>query len=79
MGQIMATLEGLRKRIERMKIPLLESEPWPPTEGTLEWAIMEGMKANGLEIPDKPANESGFMFLARLEAPRLWSDYHASD
>jgi len=40
---------------------------------------MEGMKADGLEIPDKPTNESGFMFLARMEAPRLWGDYHASD
>lgn len=54
-------------------------EPWLPAEGSLEWAMMEGMKADGLEIPDKPANEPGFMFLARLEAPRLWGDYHAQD
>ncbi|MFZ2471824.1 MAG: hypothetical protein WAW52_07775 [Methanothrix sp.] len=54
-------------------------EPWPPEEGTLEWAMMESLKDDGLDIPDKPANESGFMFLARLEAPRLWGDYHAPD
>ncbi|MGD0955051.1 MAG: hypothetical protein ABR985_22145 [Methanotrichaceae archaeon] len=29
------------------------------------------MKAEGVEIPEKPADETGFMFLARLEAPRL--------
>ena len=45
----------------------------------MEWAIMEGIKVDGLEIPDKPANESGFMFLAKLEAPRLWGDYHATN
>jgi hypothetical protein len=50
-------------------------EPWPPAEGTLEGAMMEDMKADGLEITDKLANESGFMFLARLEAPRLWGDH----
>jgi hypothetical protein len=70
---------SLLKRLQRLEPPPKYIEPWPPAEGTLEWAMMEGMKADGLEIPDKPANESGFMFLARREAPRLWGDYHAPD
>ena len=28
-------------------------------------------------MPEKPADETGFMFLARLEAPRLWADEEA--
>jgi hypothetical protein len=67
------------RRLQLLEPPPKYVEPWPPAEGTLEWAMMEGMKADGLEIPDKPANESGFMFLTRLEAPRLWGDYHAPD
>jgi len=39
--------------------------------------MLEGMKAEGIEIPEKPAEETGFMFLARLEAPRLWAEEEA--
>ncbi len=46
------------RRLQLLEPPPKYVEPWPPAEGTLEWAIMEGMKADGLEIPDKPANES---------------------
>ena len=75
----MTRFQILLNRLQRLEPDPEEIEPWPPEEGTLEWAMIEGMKADGLEIPDKPANESGFMFLARLEAPRLWGDCHASD
>ena len=36
--------------------------------------MLEGMKAEGIEIPEKPADETGFMFLAKLELPRLWAE-----
>jgi len=67
------------RRLQRLEPLPKYVEPWPPADGTLEWAILNGREADGLEIPDKPANESGFMFLARLEAPRRWGDYHAPD
>jgi len=35
--------------------------------------MLERMKAEGIEIPEKPADETGFLFLARLEVPRLWA------
>ena len=41
------------------------------------WSILEGTKAEGIEIPEKPPDESGFMFLARLKAPRLWAEEDA--
>ena len=75
----MSKFSSLFKRLQRLEPPPRYIEPWPPAEGTLEWAMMEGMKADGIEIPEKPANEPGFIFLARLEAPRLWGDCHVPD
>jgi|WetSurMetagenome_2_1015567.scaffolds.fasta_scaffold1661117_1 hypothetical protein len=70
---------SILRRVQRLEPEPEYAEPWPPEEGSLSWAILEGRKAEGLETPTKPAGESGFMFLARLKAPRLWGDCHASD
>jgi len=67
------------RRLQRLEPEPEYIEPWPPAEGTLEWAIMKGREVDRLETPEKPPGESGYMFLARLEAPRLWGDCHASD
>ena len=64
----------LIKRLSRLEPDHEDIEPWPPIEGSFLWAMLEGMKAEGIEIPEKPADEPGFMFLARLEAPRLWAE-----
>jgi len=64
----------LLKRLNRLEPNPKYIEPWPPIEGSFLWAMLEGMKAVGVEIPEKPPDEPGFLFLARLEAPRLWAD-----
>lgn len=66
--------QPLLSRVQRLEPDPREIEPWPPIEGSFLWAMLEGMKAEGIEIPEKPADETGFMFLARLEAPRLWAE-----
>ena len=67
----------LIKRLSRLEPMPEDIEPWPPIKGSFLWAMLEGMKAEGVEIPEKPADEPGFMFLARLEAPRLWAEVGA--
>lgn len=71
----MRRFDYLYQRLKRLEPEPEYVEPWPPLEGSLEWAILEGMKADGIEVHDKPANETGLMFLLGLEAPRLWGDY----
>ena len=73
----MSRFSSLFKRLRNLEPSLEEIEPWPPIEGSFLWAMLEGMKAEGIEIPEKPADETGFMFLARLEAPRLWAEEEA--
>lgn len=73
----MSRFSPFLKRLSRLEPDPEDIEPWPPIEGSLLWAMLEGMKAEGVEIPEKPANETGFMFLARLEAPRLWAEEEA--
>jgi hypothetical protein len=70
---------SILRRVHRLEPEHEYAEPWPPEEGSLSWAILEGRKADGLETLPKPAGESGFMFLARLEAPRLWGECHDPD
>ena len=62
------------RRLQRLEPEPEYIEPWPPVQGSLEWAMLEGMKAEGIEIPEKPADETGFLFLAKLEVPRLWAE-----
>lgn len=73
----MSRYSPLLKRLSRLEPVPEEIEPWPPIEGSFLWALLEGMKAIGIDIPEKPADEPGFMFLARLEAPRLWAEEEA--
>jgi hypothetical protein len=70
----MSRFSPLFKRLCRLEPDPKNIEPWPPVEGSFLWAMLEGMKAEGIKIPDKPSDEPGFMFLARLEAPRLWAE-----
>jgi len=73
----MSRFSPLLKRLSRLEPDPEDIEPWPPIEGSFLWAMLEGMKAEGVEIPEKPAHETDFMFLARLEAPRLWAEEEA--
>ena len=70
----MSRFNSLMYRLRKLEPKSEYVEPWPPIEGSFEWAMLESMKAEGIEIPDKPPGESCFMFLARLEAPRLWAN-----
>ena len=70
----MSRFSSLLNRLKRLEPEPEYVEEWPPIEVSLEWAIIEGMRADGIEIPEKPPGESGFMFLAKLEAPRLWAN-----
>ena len=73
----MSRFSSFIKRLSRLEPDPKDIEPWPPNEGSFLWAMLEGMKAEGIDIPEKPADETGFMFLARLEAPRLWAEEEA--
>jgi len=73
----MSRFSPLIKRLRNLEPSPEEIEPWPPIEGSFLWSILEGTKAEGIEIPEKPPDESGFMFLARLKAPRLWAEEDA--
>jgi hypothetical protein len=75
----MSKFSSLFKRLQRLEPSPKYIEPWPPKEGTIEWLILKSREADGLETPDKPNGETGFMYLARLEAPRLWDDDHVPD
>ena len=73
----MSRFGPLLKRLRNLEPSPEEIEPWPPIESSFLWAMLDGMNAEGIEIPEKPADEPGFMFLARLEAPRLWAEEEA--
>jgi len=75
----MRRFEYLFSRLRRLEPDPVIREPWPPGEGSLSWAILRGREAEGLATPPKPDGESTFMYLARLEAKRLWGDHHAPD
>jgi hypothetical protein len=56
-GQIDSILTILQDLRRSEMVELEEIEPWPPIEGSFLWAMLEGMKAEGIEIPEKPAEE----------------------
>lgn len=76
----MKDVHSLRKRLAALKPHVPEPEPWPPTEdGDLAFVLYHQLLAEGVALPEeRPDADDIFLYLLKLDAPRVWADWSDS-
>lgn len=67
-------IETLRNQIEKLResLPRDDDAPWPPEEGSVDYALWQG--AGRPELPDERPEEGPLLYLLRLAAKTAWID-----